>query len=73
MTDAEHLKIVGEALFGTQWQTDLARAIKVSSRSVRNWSAGAKMPEAAWKSIAELCEIRASAIVNVIAGLEERL
>lgn len=28
---------VGQALYGTQWQSDLARALDVDSRRVRQW------------------------------------
>lgn len=33
----EQLKNAGELLFGNQWQSDLARALEVDSRRVRDW------------------------------------
>ena len=33
----EELKKAGELLFGNQWQSDLARALDVDSRRVRDW------------------------------------
>lgn len=33
----EQLKDAGELLFGNQWQSDLARALDVDSRRVRDW------------------------------------
>lgn len=33
----EQLKSAGELLFGNQWQSDLARALEVDSRRVRDW------------------------------------
>lgn len=33
----EELKKAGELLFGNQWQSDLARALEVDSRRVRDW------------------------------------
>lgn len=33
----EQLKNAGELLFGNQWQSDLARALDVDSRRVRDW------------------------------------
>lgn len=31
---------IGQALWGTQWQTDMAKALDVSDRTVRRWVAG---------------------------------
>lgn len=33
----EQLKNAGELLFGNQWQSDLARALDVDSRRIRDW------------------------------------
>lgn len=34
------LREIGEALYGEEWQSDLARAVGVTSRTVRRWLAG---------------------------------
>jgi hypothetical protein len=34
----------GKALYGSDWQTDMARGLGVSSRSVRYWLAGRPLP-----------------------------
>jgi hypothetical protein len=39
MTPAE-LRTHGERLFGSRWQTKLARALPVTPRSVRHWLSG---------------------------------
>lgn len=31
---------VGSALFGSRWQSELARELEVSDRTVRRWAAG---------------------------------
>lgn len=33
----EQLTEIGQALYGTQWQSDLARALNIDSRRVRQW------------------------------------
>lgn len=33
----EQLTQIGVALYGTQWQSDLARALNIDSRRVRQW------------------------------------
>lgn len=40
---------VGQALYGTQWQSDLARALDVDSRRVRQWL-GDERPIPEWLS-----------------------
>ena len=34
----------GEALYGPQWQSALARDLDVSARTVRRWAAGSHQP-----------------------------
>lgn len=41
MTPAD-LRTYGEALFGPRWQSDMARALSVSDRTIRYWLAGNK-------------------------------
>jgi hypothetical protein len=36
----EELREIGEELFGTRWQTPLAQALPVSTRTVRYWLSG---------------------------------
>lgn len=36
----EALAEIGRAMFGTNWQTDLARALGCNVRTVRRWSGG---------------------------------
>jgi hypothetical protein len=39
MTSGE-LRTIGERLYGPRWQTKLARALPVSTRTVRYWLSG---------------------------------
>lgn len=36
----DQLQLAGQAMFGTQWQSELARALGVSVRTVQRWAAG---------------------------------
>jgi hypothetical protein len=56
----EELRVCGEAIFGAQWQTALARRTGVSARQVRYWLAGTSEISAArahvirgWALVAE--------------------
>ncbi|AWB20853.1 hypothetical protein DA075_07950 [Methylobacterium currus] len=62
----ETLRRVGAALYGTQWQSDLARALNISDRQVRRWASGeGRVPAGVWSDIAALCEARMVEIADV--------
>lgn len=58
------LAMIGEMLFGGQWQTDLAKAINISdARRIRAWMAGErKIPAAVWHDIAALLRSKQTTI-----------
>lgn len=51
------LREAGEALYGPRWQSDLARDLGVSDRTVRRWVAGQPIPAGLWSELRE--DIRA--------------
>lgn len=40
------LAVIGEAMFGRRWRTDVANALGVSYRAVARWSADGRIPDA---------------------------
>lgn len=49
----------GQLLYGERWQSDLARALGIGDRRVRQWLAGDRpIPEGIWRDIAELLRVR---------------
>ena len=66
---SERLEEVGRALFGIHWQSDLARALGVSDRTVRNWATGGKITDRSWQKILSLCEARAAMLQDVVETL----
>lgn len=70
----EKLRAAGEALYGPRWQSDLARALGVSDRSVRGWAAGDRVvPPGVWVDIVALLRQRAddcSALLHELAVAE---
>ncbi|HEY2474803.1 MAG TPA: hypothetical protein VGI19_08360 [Candidatus Cybelea sp.] len=51
--------MVGEALFGPRWQTDIANALDVSDRNVRRWLADAHQPRpGVWRDLEQLLNER---------------
>jgi hypothetical protein len=54
------LQLCGEALYGPRWQSELARAIDISDRTMRRWLADPhEIPFGVWKDIQELLLQRA--------------
>ena len=66
------LRKVGEALFGNRWQTDLARALGLSSpRRVRQWLAGDRsIPVGIWDDLCTLLRQRQMTIDRVLDELD---
>jgi hypothetical protein len=57
----EQLRQAGELLYGNQWQSDLARAIDVDSRRIRQWlSSQRPIPVGLWLEIIELLKKNSS-------------
>ncbi len=63
----EQLKQVGEALYGHEWQSRLARDLNISSRTVRRWAAG-EYEVQGWAigKLIELCQVRSIRIDRAI-------
>lgn len=60
----------GEALYGTQWQSALARDLGVSDRTVRRWVAGTSdVPAGLYVDLVRLTQERAA----LLDSLGERL
>lgn len=52
---ANDLHAIGQYLFGGGWQTALANALNINTRTVQRWAAGDIVPPAgAWQDIIEL-------------------
>ena len=57
----------GEALFGPQWQSELARSLAVSDRTVRRWAAGTHAPPPrVWADIARIAFERRAALSRLL-------
>lgn len=57
------LREVGQALYGQNWQSDLARDLKVSDRTIRRWNAETQdIPAGAWGDLRVLLKARGLAL-----------
>lgn len=68
-----HLKAAGELLYGTRWQSDLARVLGVGDRRVREWAAGERStPPGVWTDITALLRQRQTHIEALLETLDHR-
>lgn len=65
------LEIVGQALFGERWQTDLSRDLGLSdARRVRQWMSGERsIPVGVWADITQMLRQRQLSIERVISRI----
>ncbi len=70
MNDEELLRLAGEALFGRQWQTPLARELGVTDRTIRNWAGGVNRPPDFMTRIVPILQVHAKNLAQVIALAE---
>lgn len=62
----------GEALYGPRWQTELARDLAVSDRTVRRWAAGTTdVPAGVYVDLLRLTQERAAALDALAPRLRE--
>ena len=62
----------GEALYGAQWQTAIARDLGVSDRTVRRWVAGsADLPAGVYIDLLRLTQERAATLDGLAGRLRE--
>lgn len=61
----------GAALYGPRWQTELARALDVSDRTMRRWASGTdNPPDGIAIDLLRLCTERAADIDDLIERLK---
>ena len=67
MNEAQLFQVVGEALYGARWQTDIATELDVSDRTVRRWAAGQfPMPSTIWGDILRIVLAARSGIDELV-------
>ena len=68
--ESDVLRLVGEALYGQQWQTPLSRDLGVTDRTVRNWAAGGPRPSDLVTRLLDLLRQRAGQMHDLISLIE---
>lgn len=67
----DRLQRCGQALYGDRWQSDLARALEVNDRRVRQWMAGERpIPAGIWVDIAGLLRQRQQDVLALLSELD---
>jgi hypothetical protein len=58
---------IGRALFGSHWQSDLARTLDVNPRTVRRWGAGQEEPPSGvWRELEDIAVERSAELERLI-------
>lgn len=75
LTEQELLALVGNALYGERWQTDLARDLRLSdSRRIRQWlSLDRTIPEGVWDDLAKLLADRKLVIDDALNAIQSNI
>jgi hypothetical protein len=72
VTNAELIRIVGPALWGTRWHTDMAQTLGVSDRTVRRWVSGRDAPRPGiWTELVAIIRERCIALGELLAVVEQ--
>ena len=72
MERAALLRAAGEALYGSRWQSDLARDLGVSDRTMRRWAAGSDaMPPGVALDLLPLCDERIAALEAIKGAIRK--
>jgi len=67
---ARLLKRCGQALYGPRWQSEVARHLKISDRTVRRWVDGSSdVPDGIYLELLGLCQERAAELDDLITML----
>ncbi|SPL72669.1 helix-turn-helix domain-containing protein [Acinetobacter stercoris] len=69
----EQLQLAGSLLYGNQWQTDLARALEIDSRRIRDWLSGRRpIPVGIWNEVISLLEQNSVDTLSYAQRLKEQ-
>lgn len=73
MKDLDLFCTCGEALFGPQWQSELARQLDVNLATMRRWATGKfAIPPGIWADLANMLAERQVEIAKLELLLKER-
>jgi hypothetical protein len=73
MTTPALIRAIGEALFGSRWQTDLGDHLEVNRRTVQRWLAGQDEPRpGVWDDLEGLLSERAAAAMRLCDALRRK-
>lgn len=75
ISEQKLLALVGNALYGERWQTDLARDLRLSDgRRIRQWlSLDRTIPDGVWDDLAKLLTDRKLVIDDALNAIQSNL
>lgn len=74
MTDLDLFRATGEALLGPLWQSELARQLNVSLRTMQRWAAGEfAIPPGVWVDLLKLLADRQDELAKLRPLLQKQV
>ena len=65
---------LGRALFGSHWQSDLARTVNVNLRTVRRWGAGQEEPPpGVWRELEDIAVKRSAELALIVEEIRKKV
>jgi hypothetical protein len=72
MSPIERFAVIGRALYGPAWQTEFARRLGISDRTVRNWLSGSRgLPDTIWADLDRLLREQRDLIERLIRDIKK--
>jgi hypothetical protein len=66
MTSKDLIRVVGEALWGPRWQSDMAHHLGIGDRTIRRWAAGETQPaEPLWGKLLAAIDERQEQLAQI--------
>ena len=73
MSDLDLFHAIGKALYGPEWQSELARQLDVNLTTMRRWATGKfRIPPGIWASLLPLLDAKQAELTRLRPVIEDR-
>ena len=73
MNDLDLFRTLGAALYGPEWQSELARQLDVNLTTMRRWATGKfTIPEGVWAELLPLIDAKQDELTRLRPVIEDR-
>lgn len=73
MTDLDLFRAIGAALYGPEWQSELARRLDVNLTTLRRWATGKfAIPAGIWADLVPLIDAKQAELTGLRPSIADR-